>query len=482
MSLKKTTVKAIKWSVGASIMEKAISFSCTVILARILDPAVFGLFALSFVVIDTFGLFKSMGFDSALIQRKEKIQEAADTAFIVIPFIGLLLSVIMFFSAPFIGRFLNNTDIISVLKILCILFVFSCFTKIPLTLLQKEMSFDKIAISNLLSSLLYSMSAVVFALLSYGIWSLVFAYILRTLLYTILIWEYSGWRSSFKFDAQIAKEMFHFGKYYFLDTIVWFLRRNSDNALVGKLLGVSSLGIYAFSFNISFLGVDYFGSKIANVLYPAYSKMQNDTENLRRAFLKVTKFSSLFALPFSCGIFLLCDNFINIFLGPNWVMVIPVLKVLIWSGLFATLTSSVSGIFLALCKTKESFKITMLQLILFFGFVYPSVRTFGILGVSALVTICYGIGAIVCYVYAAKLLAAKFIDFVKTFASSVLSSMLMVGVIVIFKYMLPINSLPIFSIPFVCFAALSVIGACSYAIGIYLTEKRLFSEIHSLMT
>lgn len=482
MRLKHATVKAMKWSLGASILQRAISFTCTVILARILSPTVFGLFALAFVVIDTFGLFKSMGFDSALIQRKDKIKEAADTAFMIIPLLGVCLYVILFFSSPLIGRFFDNSEIANVLKILGVVFVFSCFNKIPLTLLQKEMSFKKIAISDLLSSFFYSLSAVIFASLGYGIWSLVFAYILKTFLYTIMIWKYSSWRPGFKYDRQIAKEMFDFGKYYFLDTIAWFLRRNGDNALVGKLLGASALGIYAFSFNIAFLGVDYFGSKIANIAYPAYSKIQHDIEHMSRAFLKVTKFSSLFALPFSCGIFLLSDNFINTLLGAKWVMAIPVLKVLIWSGMFGTLTSSVSGIFLALCKTKLSFKITMIQLILFFGLVYPSVKYFGILGVSVLVTVCYGIGTIVSYVYAAKILSIPYTDFFKTFASSVLSSTLMSGVIIVFKYVIPISSLPIFSIPFVNIVALSVIGATSYAAGIYLTEKGLFSEMRSLLT
>ena len=115
MNLKKQTVNGIKWQVGVSFLQKVISFVTTIILARILGPSNFGLFALALVIVGAFGLFKSMGIESALIQRKDNIKLAADTAFYIIPVLGILLYLFLNFSAPIIGKLLDNKEIISVI-------------------------------------------------------------------------------------------------------------------------------------------------------------------------------------------------------------------------------------------------------------------------------------------------------------------------------------------------------------------------------
>ena len=91
MSIRQQATSGVKWQVGAGFLCKAISFGTTIILARILGPSNYGLFALAFTVIGAFGLFKSLGIESALIQRKNEIIKAANTAFFIIPALGLIL-------------------------------------------------------------------------------------------------------------------------------------------------------------------------------------------------------------------------------------------------------------------------------------------------------------------------------------------------------------------------------------------------------
>ena len=235
-SLKKQTVSGVKWVLVTSIIQRILSFGATVILARILTPADFGLFALAFVMIDGFQVFKSLGFDTALVRRKEDINVAANTAFFLIPSMGVILFLILLIIAPIGAKFLNNDSVANIIRALAIIFVISCFGKVPQTILYRDMKFKFKSISEIYSTLIYVLTAVILALNKFGVWSLVIAYILRNLIQISIELYFSGWKPNFEFNKKIALEMFHFGKFVLGGSLVWFLYSNLDNLLVGKLL------------------------------------------------------------------------------------------------------------------------------------------------------------------------------------------------------------------------------------------------------
>ena len=271
MSLKKQTVSSLKWQIGANVLQKIITFGATIILARLLGPSAFGLFALTMVIVSSFELFKSLGIDSALIRKADNFEDAANTAFVIIPLLGILLYIVLNFSAPIIAKFLNNRELLPIIRVLGIVFVISCFSKVPQASLERDMHFKKISIAEFTSSIIFSVSAVVFAFLNFRVWSLVYAYIIKMFVYMAMIWIYAQWRPKLFFNKTLALEMFNFGKFVFLASAVWFIKMNLDNFLVGKLLGLTMLGLYAIAFNIANFGADYFGNKVYKVIYPAYS-------------------------------------------------------------------------------------------------------------------------------------------------------------------------------------------------------------------
>ena len=89
------TRSGLRWTAVNVVGEKALGMMTTMILARLLAPAYFGVYVLAFVVIDSCSIFKNLGLDAALIQRKDRINEAADTAFLAVPLVGLVLCAIV---------------------------------------------------------------------------------------------------------------------------------------------------------------------------------------------------------------------------------------------------------------------------------------------------------------------------------------------------------------------------------------------------
>ena len=147
MSLKHKVFHGAIWLSGAAFARKIISFATTIVLARILEPTVFGLYALAFVVIDGFGLFKSMGIDSALIQRKDKVDVAAHTAFFIIPSFGIVIYLVLLLCSPVIAYFMESQELAAVICALGLVFVISSFQRVPLVLLERNMKFNIMALT-----------------------------------------------------------------------------------------------------------------------------------------------------------------------------------------------------------------------------------------------------------------------------------------------------------------------------------------------
>jgi len=476
-SLKKQTVSGIKWQVSSSFLQKAISMGATIFLARILGPNDFGLFALAFVAIDAFGLFKSIGFDAALVQRKDNFEKAANTAFIVVPILGSIIYLILALLAPLIGKFLNSYDVVGIIRALGIIFILSCLGKVPSAIMEKNMQFKLVSIIEIYTTIIYALSSIIFALLEFGVWSLVIGHILRVLSQNVLFMIFSKWRPKIEFDKKIALEMFHYGKFIFLTSAFWFVRLNLDNILVGKLLGVVSLGIYAIAFNIANFGSSYFSDKVARVIFPAFTKVQNDKYDLKLAFLKTTKYASMVAFPFCVVLFFFGGDIVKVVYGNKWLAVIPVLQVLSFAGLFNTLPIAFGPLFNATGHPKSSFFFSTIQIMLFVIGIIPAAKLYGAVGVGFVVSISSLI-PILCYLpLVRRLISSTYLEIYQTVKPALLGAIIMSSLILIFRFTFRINyttsGIYSYIIPLLIF----LLGFIFYGISLSIIDKTTIKKI-----
>lgn len=476
MDIKKITVHGIKWQIGASLLQKIISFGTTIILARILGPSNYGLFALGLIIISAFGLFKSMGIETALIQRKADIKTAANTAFFIIPVLGLILYLLLLVFSPSIGRFLNNKELPQVIRILGLVFVFGSLSRVPLSLMEKEMKFKKVSIAETISALIFSIVAIVLAISGSGVWSLVYGYIASTATVTIMIFTFCRWKPTLEFDKKIAREMFNFGKFLFLAAALWFLKSNLDNLLVGKILGTTLLGFYAVAFNVANFGADYFGGKIHRVVYPAYSRLNADTNDLKNVFLKVFKYISTIAIPMGFGILIMGGDFLKLAYGEKWLEAIPVLKVLSLLAITNLMLVSIDGVLMALGKTKLIFISVALQVIMFFSFITAMAKSNGLVGVGIIVTTASCISLIFELFCLMKLLSLSLKEIFINIKSAITASLIMGIVIIALKKVIFANCY--FKLSFV----INLIAAISiYVFILFIKEKHILKEIKGVI-
>lgn len=477
MSLKHKTARGTTWVMFYSFAQRFISFCTTIALARILDPEIFGMYALAFVVIDGFGLFKSMGIDAALIQRKEDTDAAANTAFYIIPGFGIVIYFVLTLSAPWISEFMGDPEIVPVLRALGLIFVLNAFQRVPLVLMEKDLKFGWLSMSGIAIEVLYSVLAVVFSLMGWRVWSLVVAFLVKTITGTAIVWYLSGWKPNFRFSWPLAKDMFHFGKFVFLSSLMWFMVRSFDKIVIPKYLDMATLGLYTIAYNFSILVSSYLGGRINRVLYPVYSRMQDNLHDVRRNYLKVLKLLTAISFPVSMGIFLIGGEFLELAYGEKWIGAIPILKILSWLGMLHTLGSTGGPIMNALKKPKMNFTIDMIKAVIVFGGMIPVAKMFGVQGIAYLVVAQSALAVGISLAMVTRLIKLKPVYVLQTLSSTLIAVAAMAGVILLARAGVEAATWPLWA----RFGSMFAVGGVTYAAVLYIQEKDFLHEVKDMI-
>ncbi len=475
-SLKQKTFSGVKWQVINKVAQKVISILTFGVLARILTPSIFGLFALGFVAIDGFHVFKTFGLDTALIRRKGDIDEAADTAYVVVQAMGVVLFGICFVIAPFAAQFFHNPNLVMVIRVLALIFVLNTFSKIPSTLLTKQMRFDVLSVIDLIGSIINSACAIAFALISPTVWCLVWAYLIKQTVITVLSWYFSGFRFKWRFNFKIAKELFNFGKFMLGLSILWYIGGNIDNIVVGRILGAALLGYYALASNIGDFINTHFIYVLESVMFPAYSSIQHDREEVTRVYLKTTKFVSFVSMPFSIALVFLSKEIVAAFYGVKWLSIVPLIQILGSVQFVAPILICSGSVFLASGKPQYNYRITLCSLLAKIPCLIFFTHWWGLLGAVCVDVVTLFVTAPINVMLVRKLTTFRFRNFLVQFLPSLCCSLIMLVAIQAVKVILYYHPLSDFAHNSLTLLTLCLAGVVSYVSAIFFIDRDSLKE------
>ena len=391
MNLKHKTVQNTFIVFIVTFINRGLNILTKILLARILLPEDFGLIAIASLIIEAIALFREMGIESALIYRKDQAKEAANTAFIILPIVSILLYAVVYFSAHYMALFYGNELIESITRISALTLIILSLGSVQFTLLTKELDFRRRMTPEFVSSIVYTLSTVYMAFQGFGVWSLVYGGVLSSFSGLITVWKVSSFRPTFRFNRKIATELLGYGKYILGSSIVIFILANLDDAVVGRMLGLTALGYYSMAYSMGNLPATNITHVLGKILFPTYSVIQNDKKKLSKMFLKTFAYISLVSIPLAFGIFALSPDFIEFILKEKWLPAVPALKVMCVYGLFRSLNATTGGLFVATGNAKFQRDVSIIQLIFFILLVIPVTQKYGLVGVSMLVTLVMGV-------------------------------------------------------------------------------------------
>ena len=316
--LAQKTVSGAFWSYLSFVTGKGLSFLSTIILARLLLPQEFGLLGYCLIVIQYVDILNSAGIISALVSRREKVQEAANAAFVANIIFGALCFGITWFIAEPVSVFFNAPEIVPLFRVLGLSLPLGGLGFVPDAMMQREMRFRTLLISETSRNLVKGVVSIALALLGYGVWSLVLGQVAGVLTGSVLSWILAGWRPTWRFDPQATRAITFFGFHIILLETAGAFRNNVDYLLVGRILGAASLGLYTMAYRIPELLIRSLNYVLGNVSLAALSITQSDRPRMKKFYFGYLRYVSMFTFPVSVGLAFIAPVFIPLFLSEKW--------------------------------------------------------------------------------------------------------------------------------------------------------------------
>ena len=379
------------WILALQIVTQLLALGKTVLLARLLIKVDMGLLGVALLATDTLKTFSNTGFNTALVQRRDDIRSYLDTAWSIHVIRGVLLFIVLFAAAPVLASIKVPTDkaatAVSIIRAMACVFLLSGFSNIGQVYFTKELDFRRVFIWRTACVLVDIIVAVILLLILRSVWAYVWGRLAACVTSVALSYLLHPHRPRFSIDLQKAREMWRYGRWISVMTILVFLVTSGDDYFVWGYLGVASLAVYQMAYRFSNLPAAQATAVLTQIAFPAFSKLQGDLPRLREAYLKVLSVTSFLALPLAGGIIVLASEFVHVFLTDKWSAVSPVLQVLTIKGALRA-TGGIRGtIFQATGRPDVMTRLQLARVIWLVVLIYPLTAGWGLVGTAWAITI-----------------------------------------------------------------------------------------------
>jgi len=322
------TLRGAKWSYLSTFINAGLQIFVTAILARVLAPSAFGLVAMAGVVLSLGSYFAQMGIGQAVVQRRVLTREHVAAGLWASVLVGAAFSAFVWVAAPFVAVTFKSAELTLVLRVMGLTFLVGGTSNVAGAILQRQMRFRAIAISDIGAYILgYAGVGVFMALSGYGVWSLVVAAFCQRLISSIAYNALARPRAIPVLSWRPYGEMLGFGSTVSVISFLEFVNGNLDTMVVGRLGGSTSLGYYSRAQNLTALPMYYMSTSLSSVLLPSFSRVQADTVRLRKAYLSVITVFAGIGLPIAFGMSGAAREIIAVLLGPQWGASVPVMRI-----------------------------------------------------------------------------------------------------------------------------------------------------------
>lgn len=346
----------IFWSALSRITIHIFQLITLIILARLLEPAEFGLITSSIVVIGFLNIFRDLGVASAIIQKLSVNDKLLSSVYWIVVTIGVTMNILLFFSAPLIADFYNAKELTNILKLLSFNFSITSTTVIHQTLLEKELKFKQIATYEMIAIIVSSVCAIILAYMGFGVWSLVLQNLVNAVSLSIILWIKSTYRPNLLFSFPEIKSIFKFSINLSGFNILNYFVRNSDYILIQKYLGAQPLGYYNIAYRIMLYPLQNITSVFSRVMFPLYSKLQSEHSKLKDMYVQLVNNIAILSFPLMLWITATADILVMSLLGEKWKSIIPLILILAPIGMIQSIYTSAGTIYQAKGRTDIWFK------------------------------------------------------------------------------------------------------------------------------
>ena len=320
--------RTLAWALVESILPFGLTFVVSIVLARLLEPEVYGLVAMLSIFLALGGVVQNMGLSAALVQRETLAPEDATTVFVVNIILGAALALLLFIAAPAIASFYGRAELIELVYAhACILLVMA-FGIIQSVMLQREFRFRTGSIIETTSSAVAGLAAISAALWGAGVWSLVAMAAVREVCRTGLLWTLVRWRPEGHFSIISLKSLWPYSRHMVSASLYHHFATNLASVLIGKYFSATTLGLYARAQSLQLLPNTLIGTAVRRVAFPVYCRRTGDLADLLAMLRMHMRLMAVTAGYLTAGIMANSREIVFILVGEAWEPSAAMLKII----------------------------------------------------------------------------------------------------------------------------------------------------------
>lgn len=383
--VKRRAVKGVAILTGRNIFIQAITFVSAALLTYFLEPPEYGVFFLVSAVINFLAYFGDIGLAAALIQRRENLTKTdLKTVFTIQQGLVLILLLIVFISTPIFKNFYHLGDeAVYLLWALGISLFLSSLKTIPTVLMERKLEFDKWVIPQLVETVVFNIVAVYLAWRGYGVGSFTIAVLIRGILGLVITYMIRPWLPGFSFSLSSLKSILKFGIPYQANTLLAMVKDDGMVLFLGGILGPVGVGLLGWAQKWAYSPLRFFMDQVIKVTFPAFSRLQDQKQELSNAVSKSIFFVSLLVFPSLVMLNLLAPSLVLII--PKYIKWDPALMALFLISItsaLAAITTPLTNALNAIGKISITFKLMVMWTVATWIFVPFLTLNYGLNGAA----------------------------------------------------------------------------------------------------
>ncbi|WP_254538920.1 lipopolysaccharide biosynthesis protein [Halomarina litorea] len=470
-------VKSGMWVSVLQVSDRLLQLVLLVVLARLLDPTAFGVFGIAMLALGALRKFSDLGLNASLIyDRDENIDHLLDTAWILEIARTAVLGVGLFLAAGTIARVFGEPSAEPLIQVIGLSRLFIGMRNPAVIYFQKDLQFHKQFVYIFSGSVIHFVAGIGYALfVAADAWALVIGYVLADAFRFFASYVLHDYRPSFSFDMDAARSMIGYGKWITATSILYFFYSEGDDALVGAFLGSTALGLYRYAYQLSNAPATEVTHVISSVMFPAYSKLQDDLSMLREGFHRTLQVTTLISFPLAMGIVAVTPPFVRGFLGSQWEPVILTMQILALFGLMRSAAATFGPVWKATGQPDLIAKFSLVRVICLALTIPPVVlfyqgggQLLGLRGIEVVALIIIGVQVFPMFpidiYYLRKTIDTTYSRMARDLSYPLAASLAMYAVVVAVRELLAFG-------PVVEFGILVVVGGIAYVAAVFVLDR-----------
>lgn len=306
---------------------QGVTFIVSIVLARLLDPTVYGTVALVTIFTTIMQVFVDSGMGNALIQKKDADDLDFSSVFYFNMAMCSVLYLIMFFAAPLIASFYRMPELTAIVRVLSFVVVISGVKNVQQAYVSRHLMFKRFFFSTLGGTIGAAVIGIAMAYLGFGVWALVAQMLFNAAVDTTILWITVKWRPKKMFSFQRLKSLFSYGWKLLVSSLIDTVYNDLRQLIIGKKYSSGDLAYYNQGKKFPQLIVTNINTSIDSVLLPTMSKAQDDMAAVRSMTRRAIKTSTFLMMPAMIGLAVCAEPLVQLILTEKWLPCVLFLRI-----------------------------------------------------------------------------------------------------------------------------------------------------------